>query len=175
MTDTTPPAPEGSPVPIQIPTSRELFEFFEKFLVRWANVACEYIPWAPETLLPMGLEEGILFSEPTSGLLVIRASENFRRYLLDEFDRKQKGAASPKNEIFLEMTVLFWHLFVNQYFHMDSRRMTPALLRTSIPADWPDREPQAAALIMVKGNPMELRLWTGLQPSDITRFRRAKG
>jgi hypothetical protein len=122
----------------------------------------------------MGLEEGILFSEPTSGLLIIRATENFRRYLLNEFERKQKEDHPSKGEIFMEMTVLFWHLFARKYFQLDSRKMAPAVLRSSIPIDWPDRNPQSSAMIMVKGNPMELRLWTGLTPEEITRFRHSQ-
>ena len=120
----------------------------------------------------MGLEEGILFSEPAQGLLVIRATENFRRYLLDEFERKQKGASSGKGEIFIEMTVLFWHLFAKKFFQLDSRRMAPVVLRTSLPRDWPDREPQASALITVKGNQIELRFWIDINSEDIARFRR---
>ncbi len=163
--------PEPEKGSYQIPSSKELYEFFNQFLIRWANLTGEYISWQQETLLPMGLEEGILFSEPTTGLLILRATENFRRYLLNEFERKQKDEHPYKGEIFMEMTVLFWHLFAKKYFQLDSRKMTPAILRTSIPADWPDREPQAASLIMVKGNALELRLWIGLEQRDILRFR----
>jgi hypothetical protein len=174
MTENIPEPPAPGQVPFQTPSSRELFEFFEQFFIRWANLSVEYISGSVETVLPMGLEEGILFSEPTSGLLVIRASENFRHYLLDEYERKQKGAQPVKSEIFLEMTVLFWHIFARRYFQMDSRKMAPAVLRSSLPVDWPDREPQTITQMMVKGNPLELRLWTGLNPGEITRFRRSK-
>lgn len=174
MTEKNPETPAPGQVPFQTPTSRELFEFFEQFFIRWANLSGEYISGSVETILPMGLEEGILFSEPTAGLLVLRASENFRRHLLDEYERKQRGASQGKSEIFLEMTVLFWHLFARRYFQLDSRKMTPAVLRSSLPVDWPDREPQAYALMMVKGNPLELRLWIGLTPEDIARFRQPK-
>ncbi len=174
MTENNSEPSETNNASFTVPTSRDLYDFFNEFLVRWANLTGEYIPWSQETLLPMGLEEGILFSEPVSGLMVLRASENFRRYLLDEFERKQKGDHPHKGEIFLEMTVLFWHLFTKRYFLLDSRRMTPVVLKPSIPADWPDRDPQAAMLIMVKGNPMELRLWMNILPEDIARFRRIK-
>jgi hypothetical protein len=171
MTENNTDPPASVPLSFLTPTSRELYDFFNDFLVRWANLTGDYISFSTETLLPMGLEEGILFSEPASGLLVLRASENFRRYLLDEFDRKQKGASQGKGEIFLEMTVLFWHIFAKRYFQLDSRKMAPVVLKSSLPVDWPDREPQAATLIMVKGNPLELRLWTGLTPAEIARFR----
>ncbi len=174
MTEAAPTNPEPVNPIYQIPSSKELYQFFDQFLVRWANVTGEYIPWAQETLLPMGLEEGILFSEPTSGLLVLRATENFRRYLLNEFERTQKEGHPAKGEIFMEMTVLFWHLFAKKYFQLDSRKMAPAVLRSSVPAQWPDRDPQSSAMIMVKGNPMELKLWIGLTPEDITRFRRPR-
>jgi len=171
MTENNSEPPAPLPVSFRLPTSRDLYEFFNDFLTRWANLTGDYIAGSSETLLPMGLEEGILFSEPTAGLLILRASENFRRYLLDEYERKQQGASHGKTEIFLEMTVLFWHLFAKRYFQLDSRKMAPVVLRSSLPVDWPERDPQAAALIMVKGNPLELRLWVGLTPGDIARFR----
>jgi len=155
----------------QVPSSQELYSFFNEFLIRWANLTGEHVSWGADTILPMGLEEGILFSEPASGLLVLRATENFRRYLLNELERKQKDANPAKKEIFIEMTVLFWHLFARKYFLLDSRKMAPVVLRSSIPMDWPERDPQASAMIMVKGNALELRFWIGISQADINRFR----
>ena len=172
MTEPNAPHPQASVPNYRVPTSMELYAFFNEFLVRWANLTGDHVSWGSETVLPMGLEEGILFSEPAQGLLVIRATENFRRYLLDEFERKQKGASSGKGEIFIEMTVLFWHLFAKKFLQLDSRRMAPVVLRTSLPRDWPDREPQASALITVKGNQIELRFWIDINSEDIARFRR---
>ncbi len=168
----------GTTVPqsmdVKIPTSKELYEFFDVFFQKWAKIPSDYFSWPEEGPLPFPMEEGILFSQPLNGLIVVRTSLDFGN-LLTELAQERKQDESKRNALFTEMTVLFWHKFAMKFWQLDSRRITPAILRHCVPAEWPDRKPQSACLAFVKEYPVEIRLWTGLTDQEIQAWRKSRG
>lgn len=153
----------------RIPSSKELFGFLREFLTHRANLPAEPVNWEPEGLADLPLEKSILFSEPFLGLLVIRSNRSFDNFL-EESAHPDKG--SPvRRDVFLELTVLIWHFFIQKFWKLDSRKITPASIQSSLPIQWPDRPPQSACMAFVKSHPFEMRLWTHLTEAEIHRWK----
>ncbi len=152
-----------------VPSHKELFEFLKEFLTRRANLPVEPVNWAPEGLADLPLEKSILFSEPFQGLLVIRSNRNFGRFLEEAFHADKDTAA--QGDVFIELTVLIWHYFNKQFWKLDSRKITPSIIRSSLPIQWPDRNPRSACMAFVKGCPFEVRLWNKLTETEISRWK----
>ncbi len=152
---------------IDLPSSPELFGVFNQFLINWLNCACEYVisPMEDHSVLP--LEQSVLFSKPFGGLMVVRSQLGFEKFLTELATGKKTTKGIQKNGWFLAMTVLFWHLLVSQKWGMDSRKLPAALLKPTVPLDWPDRKPDSACTVFIKGFPVEIRLWNNLGPGEI--------
>jgi hypothetical protein len=71
------------------------------------------------------LELGLMFLEPRTGILVLRASEPFETLL------KNSGSAGKAREtrmgFFMEIVVLFWNRIVSGFWGMDSRKLAGTL------------------------------------------------
>ncbi len=176
MSDTPPSSPPSAEnlynpyMEQQIPSSKELFNFLQDFLTRRCNLPAEPVNWEPEGLADLPLEKSISFSEPFQGLLVIRSDRRFDNFLEES---AHSGKIPPvRRDVFLEMTVLIWHFFIQKFWKLDSRRITPGSIQSSLPIQWPDRPPQSACMAFVKGHPFEMRLWANLTEEEIRRWKK---
>lgn len=167
LTDPFPPEDPDSHV--RIPTSQELYDFINQFLAQWLKLASQKVDRVEDDIHPLPNERGLMFSEPTTGILVLRTSEDFGKAL-----EKLAGERESSNDLFVEMIVLLWHRFVSKFWKMDSRRMPPVLFKRSIPAHWPDRKPDVAVMVLTTRQPIELRFWVNLTYADIERWKNAK-
>ncbi len=154
----------------EMPSSKELFEFLKDFLTRRCNLPAEPVNWEPEGLADLPLEKSILFSEPFPGLLAVRSDRRFDDFLEES---AHSGKLPPvRRDVFLEMTVLIWHFFIQKFWKLDSRKITPASIQSSVPIQWPDRQPQSACMAFVKSHPFEMRLWNRLTEEEIRRWKK---
>lgn len=125
-----------------------------------------------DDISPLHLEQGIYFFEPFEGVLVIRTLETFEK-VLSELSGGKKSLKDPRSKgLFLELVVLFWHLFVSQIWRLDTRTIKPALLKASIPQDWPDRKPDSACTVFIKDLPLEIRLWVRVTPAETKTWKK---
>ena len=153
-----------------MPTSVELSDFFNEFINKWAKLNSEYFSWPGESPDYLPLEEGVFFSEPFKGLLVLRSSKDFGAFLEEENTGSQKEE-HKRMGLFVELAVLFWHKFAQRFLKVDSRRVTPAILRACVPVNWPDRKPQSACVVFINGFPLEIRLWTDVTEEEIQNWK----
>jgi hypothetical protein len=168
--ETVNPFPSAGPEPpVRIPTTQELYDFLNQFLAQWLKLASQKIDRVEDDIHPLPNERGLMFGEPTTGILVLRTSEDFGKAL-----EKLAGEKGSSNDLFVEMIVLLWHRFVSKFWNLDSRRMPPALFKKSVPAHWPDRKPDAAVMVMTTRQPIELRLWVDLTPAERERWKSPK-
>jgi len=161
-----------TPDPPSIPDSVRLFKFFNEFLIRWANQECRYVGMRIEDLSPLPVEQGLLFFEPFEGIFVMRSSRGFEKFLVELIAGKKVKRGNHDKAVFLEMTVLYWHLLVSQEWRLDTRKLRPAILKNSVPLDWPDRDPQTACTIFIKDEPLEIRIWSGVTEEEANHWRK---
>ena len=164
--EATNPNPDPSSYPLKIPTQIELYDFFNRFMGDWLKVSSQRVDRDEDDIPYLPNERSLLFSQPTSGVLVIRTSEEFGKAL-----KKLAEANDSHSDLFVEMTVLFWHRFVSKFWGMDSRNLAPALFKKSLPKQWPDRKTDVFLSVFVLNQPIGIRLWTHLTDAEIKRWK----
>jgi hypothetical protein len=157
---------------IKIPDTIQLYHQFNQFLIRWTNQESKYVGMRMENHSPLPNEQSILFSEPFKGLLVIRSTLSLEKFLVGLATGRKAGKNFHKMGIFTEMTVLFWHSLALQLWRVDTRTIAPAIMRPSVPADWPDRKADSACTVFIKDHPLELRLWAEVSEREIQTWKR---
>jgi hypothetical protein len=166
----------SDPTPVYaIPQPLQVFETFNTFLIRWANQTAKFETSPTEDMVAsLPLEQGILFRDPFAGMMVIRSAGDFEKFLEELVSGKKPGKEfdSKRNELFLEMTVLFWHLFVFSAWRLDSRRLQAAILKPTVPLDWPDRKPDTFCRLFIKGFPLEILLWSYLSENEMRNWKK---
>ncbi len=152
--------------PVNIPDEIKVYNIFNQFFIRWANQETKYAKLSPDEIPPLDIEQGIYFFEPFEGILVIRSTKEFEKFLTELACGKKAGKDFQKLGLYLEMVVLFWHLFVSQIWRLDTRVIKPAILKKSIPADWPDRKADSGCTVFIKSFALEIRLWANLTAEE---------
>lgn len=166
--DNLSPPPGSNPIPDGI----KIYNLFNQFFIRWANQETKYAKLYPDEIAFLEVEQGICFFEPFDGILVIRTSKDFEKFLTELACGKKAQKDVQKMGLFLELVVLFWHLFVSQTWKLDTRTMKPSILKKSIPADWPNRNPETGCTVFIKNYALEIRLWTNLSPEEMKLWRK---
>ncbi len=159
------------PIP---PTSIELYNVFNPFLIRWANLSAQYVPMRMEDMAALPLEQSIFFSQPMNGLLVVRSRKDFEKLLAEASPRQKSKNSTHPSGLFLEMSVLFWHFMVMKTWKADTRTLSPAVLKSSVPLDWPDRKPDSACTVFIKDFPIEIRLWAAVSEEEMKSWKKPK-
>ncbi len=168
--ETVKPFSSDGPSPsVKIPTQIEMYDFFNQFMGLWLRVPSQRVDRTEDDIAHLPNERGLMFIQPTTGILVIRTSEDFGKALAKLAESKDMQA-----DLFVEMVVLFWHKFVNKFWGMDSRTLAPVLFKRSLPKYWPDRKADAHLATIVLQQPIEIRLWTNLSPEDMNRWNPPK-
>ncbi len=157
-----------------IPDGLQLYKTFNAFLIAWANLASQYMPSAMEDMASLPLEQSIYFTEPFSGLFVIRTTREFEKYLVELESGKKAVKNFHDRGLFLEMTVLYWHRLALNLWKVDMRTVTPGILRASVPLDWPDRKPDSMCTLFAKDFPLEMRLWSSVSEKEMHRWKSPK-
>lgn len=164
--------PGQDPGSLPLPDAIQIFNIFNQLLIRWANQESKYVKINMDDISPLGLEQGIYFFEPFEGILVVRTMEHFEKFISELSGGKKAAKDSGSKGLFLELVVLFWHLFTSQTWKLDTRTIQPALLKSSIPKDWPDRNPDSACTIFIKDIPLEIRLWAKVTPEEAKAWKK---
>jgi hypothetical protein len=157
---------------LKVPTSQELYEFFKEFLSKWSGLLAQPINISDDDIHFLPLEMGLMFFEPRIGILVIRSSDHFESIL--EKSATAGKARETKLGFFTEVVVLFWNRFVTKFWGMDSRKLTQALFKKSIPLDWPNRKPNAAVAVFIEKELLEIRLWTPLLEGEMENWKKSR-
>lgn len=144
----------------RIPSSTELHRILNQMLIRRYNLSAQYFGAPLEDMSPLPVEQSICFSEPKEGLLVMRSSRLFEKFLDDEV-----------KESFLELAILFYHQLFQDAWKLDTRKLKAALFKASAPAAWPDRKPDSSCTVFVKDSPLEIRLWTPVSGEEMENWR----
>jgi hypothetical protein len=148
------------------PTSSELYDFFNSFMGRWLGLPSSRVTQADDDIQFLPNEQGLLFSAPMDGILVLRTSEDFGKGL-----QRLARERQVDHDLFMEMLVVMWHKFVSRFWELDSRRLPAAFFKRSLPMHWPDRKPDSALLVFVLNQPVEVRLWLGLTEAEKERWK----
>ena len=157
---------EDSPIPYPAPTPEELYDFVNGFLGRWLGLASSRVTGADDDIQTLPNEQGLMFSAPVDGILVLRTSDDFGKGL-----QRLAKERHVDHDLFMEMLVVMWHKFVSKFWEMDSRRLPAAFFKRSLPRHWPDRKPDSALLVFVLNQPVEVRLWLHLSEREKERWK----
>lgn len=149
-----------------VPTPDDLYDFFNSVIYRWLKLPSKKVASVDTDIQALPNEEGFLFSEPSTGILVLRTSEAFGEGLA----RLAKTREVP-HDLFMEMIVVFWHQFVGKFWQLDSRTLPPLLFKKSVPRHWPDRKPDSQLTVFILEQPVELRLWVDLTAEEMVRWK----
>jgi hypothetical protein len=155
-----------TPSQVFLPSALDLYRVFNQFMIKWANLSPQYVNATMEDLSPLPLEQSIFFPEPLGGLLVVRSTRDFEKFLVESIIAKKAERPLHKKGLFLELTVLFWHHLVMQTWSLDTRKLPPAVLKSSVPAQWPDRKPDSVCTVFIRHIPLEIRFWSHLSPEE---------
>ncbi len=158
--------PNGDSHPIRIPTNDELYDFFNAFIYKWLKLPSQKVVSVENDIQALPNEEGLMFSEPAPGILVLRTSKEFATGLA-----KLANLQEAPHDLFLEMIVLFWHRFVANFWKLDSRQLPPILFKKSAPKHWPDRKPDSHLVVFILQQPVEIRLWLHLSEAEKERWK----
>ena len=163
------PAGEDPRAIVKVPTSQELYDFFNNFIGLWLRLPSQRIGNTEDDIPQLPNERGLMFIQPVTGILVIRTSEDFGKALVKLAETKDLHS-----DLFVEMVVLFWHKFVSKFWGLDSRTLPPVLFKRSLPKNWPDRKADVHLATLVLQQPIEIRLWTHLTPQDMDSWNPPK-
>ncbi len=159
--------PELSPV--KIPNTQELYDFFQPLLKSWTGLSAQNAIGVDDEVQPLSLERGLMFTQPSTGILVIRTAAEFEA-LLQKAATGGKPPSIPR-DVFVELFILFWHRFVSKFWGLDSRKLPPASFKKSIPRDWPNRRPDASLVVFVENYPLAVRLWAPVTEAEMNHWR----
>ncbi|HEY5038652.1 MAG TPA: hypothetical protein VIJ93_06220 [bacterium] len=165
----------SQPTPLHsqvVPKPFELFETFNLFLIKWANLAAQFVTAPMEDMASLPVEQGLLFYEPYQGFMVVRSTKAYEKYLVELWTGKKSTKDSQKHGLFMEMAVLFWHLLVLKLWRLDSRTLKPAILKETVPLDWPDRKPDSICMVFIKEFPLEIRFWAHLSEDEMKGWKK---
>jgi hypothetical protein len=151
---------------IPVPTTDELYDFFNTFIYKWLKLPSKKVAAVENDIQILPNEEGLLFSEPAPGILVLRTSEAFATGLA-----KLAKLKEVPTDLFLEMIVVFWHRFVGNFWKLDSRQLPPILFKKTFPRHWPDRKPDSHLIVFILEQPVELRIWVNLSEEEKERWK----
>ena len=175
LPEPTPELSAESPTPLsqlKIPSTSELLEIFNHLLGKWVGMSAKLAAGMEDEVHHLPLEMGLMFSQPLSGILVIRTTADFGSYLQKTV---RKGQAMPGlKEVFMELFILFWHRFVAAFWNLDSRKLPPSLFKQSIPLDWPGRKSDVLLQVFVEDYPLVIRLWAPIVEEEIKHWRDSK-
>jgi hypothetical protein len=157
---------------LKVPTDQELYDFFKEFLSKWSGLPMKRIDGGEDEVPSLPLELGLMFFEPRTGILVVRASDNLETLL--EKSSSHGKARETRLGFFTEVVVLFWNAFVSRFWGMDSRKLKQALFKKSIPLDWPNRKPNATITATIDKELLEIRLWTPLSEGEMENWKRSR-
>jgi hypothetical protein len=156
------------------PTALELHGAFNQFLIGWANLSAQYLERGVEEMSALPLEQSIYFPEPFSGLLAVRSTREFEKCLVELETGQEPGKDYHEKGLFLEMAVLYWHKLALKMWKLDTRTLQPAILKSSVPLDWPDRRPDTACMVFVKNFPLEILLWNSISEREMEYWKKPK-
>ncbi len=151
----------------KIPTSSELYDFFNPFLLNWLKLPSQKVDIPDDDIQTLPNEHSLLFTQPMTGILVLRTSDEFGKGLA-----KLAKIKDIPHDLFMEMIVLFWHRFVSRFWSLDSRTLPAASFKKSIPKNWPDRKPDSLLMVFVIQQPVEIRLWFNLSETETERWKK---
>ena len=106
----------------------------------------------------MPVERMTLLSGTLRGFLVLRGSSEFLDWLGKQRSDTPLGRYNGA-EIFEELLSLLTLYLFHDFWNPDSFEIGPIHPFPSIPADWPQENPQASCSLLVEGHPVEIRLW----------------
>lgn len=144
---------------LPLPSSLDLFQSLNQFLLQWADLAPQFVSAKMEDMAPLPKEQSLFFSQPLNALLILRSMPEFEKFLNQKLMGFPQDQRRSPSELFLEMTVLFWHRLLMQFWRVDSRTLPPAILKRSVPVQWPDRKPDSSCTVFIQQFPVEVRLW----------------
>lgn len=148
----------------QVPSNRELYEIFNRFLMDWAGVRSRLVAWIGTLKAPLPDERELMFAQPFLGILIVRTTGDASMFLHRCVTGKKLG---PYDGILEELLVLFWRRFTAEYWNLEAGKAKAALFRRSTPEDWPDRKPDAACKVFIVDQPLELRLWMPVTDDEL--------
>lgn len=137
-----------------------LYGLLRDSLKEWTGLEARYFAEQEEGGVDFPLEATLRFTEPLPGLLVIRAGAGFVPLVKRAVEARASGSSEGR-DLFLETVVRFYQKFIWHACDRDCITLKPASIRSSRPADWPDREPDASCLVLVELCPVEIRYWAG--------------
>ena len=143
-----------------IPPPLEIHRIFNQLLIRRYNLSAQSLHPLTDEVPNLPEEHSIYFFEPFEGLMVVRSTADFERFL-----------QSASQESLLELTVLFYHQLFLGAWKLDTRRLKPALFKRSVPAVWPDRGPDTGCVAFVKEHPVGIRLWAPVSEQEMEGWR----
>lgn len=152
----------GPSAPLSIPSikSQDLFEVFQVVLERWAFLPCDFMGTTVEGPANLPLERMVGFSGPLEGCLVVRSSAHFGKHLWENVSGNDAPEGdTPHGDAFSEFVNLYFGHLLTLFRQSVEGTFDPFLPQSSIPALWPDREPNVALALLVENIPVEVRLW----------------
>ncbi len=141
-----------------IPTETQIFEIFNAALDRWGRLSCEPLDFRSVETAQLPTERRLDFQYPREGCLIARCPDGLPILLAEKvYGKNQK--AMGREEALQEIMVLFWYRLACHFWKGDPLKFRPAVFKPSRPLDWPEREPDSACIALVRGHPVEIRLW----------------
>jgi len=130
--------------------------FLHRVLKDWMGLKAEHFADREDAGTSLPLEAMLRFSDPFAGVLVVRSVPEFASVLAAK-------TSCLDLDPFIVLVVRVWREMVRDLYAVEMKDVQPCRYRTSRPADWPQRAPDAASLSLVGRWPLEMRLWKGAE------------
>ena len=142
----------------RLPRSFELAELMDQLLGNWAFLSVDSVgaPVVGPAALPM--EYSAVISGRLGCVLVLRSTHAFA----EEIAYASTGDPSARDQgadAFRELCNMLCSHLLTLFLGGETGTFTPFLPEPSHPGQWPDRASDVSAVVMMGGQPVEIRLW----------------
>ena len=141
-----------------------LFRVMEKVVESWVYLSVRSMGDPVDGIAPLPLERMVEWKGLEGAVVVIRTSEDFGDFLAGEILEGEAGISGE--DAFNELVNIYCGHLLAELRKFHGRFSGPFLPRTSKPADWPGRAPDAACALLVEDTPLEIRLWLGVSRNE---------
>jgi hypothetical protein len=160
------PAFDLSPVsPLALVRPADLFELYEQVVGVYAFSACAYLGKPNDAPNPsLDIEFSVSIRGAVNGRVVLRTTLGAARLLAEGLRGEGRAEDAEAVDAFRETCNLFTGHLLTSCLGGHRRAFDPFLPQRSTPADWPSAQPDAAVVLLLETEPVELRYWQEARP-----------
>jgi hypothetical protein len=142
----------------RLPRSFELAELMDQLVGHWAFLGVDSVAQPVEGPAPLPMEYRALIRGRLGCILVLRSTRAFAEEIAYA-STGDPGARAQGDDAFKELCNMLCSHLLTLFLGGETGSFAPFLPEPSEPGQWPERASDVSAVVMMGGQPVEIRLW----------------